>query len=143
MIADQDLNELFERARTIAVVGMSDRPERASYAVASYLQRHGYRIIPVNPNLHGPVLGEQPYASLHDIPFAIDIVNVFRRAEYLPGVIADAIACEAHAIWGQVGVEDIAAESAAREAGLFVMTNRCIAVEHRRITRYAEVAAYR
>ena len=91
MLSDAEIRDLLERARTIAVVGLSDRPERDSHGIAAFLLRQGYRVLPVNPNLRGPVLGEQPYASLRDIREHVDIVNVFRRPEYLAQIVDDAI----------------------------------------------------
>ena len=131
MLSDVEIKELLQRARTIAVVGLSDRPERDSHGIAAFLLRQGYRVLPVNPNLRGPVLGQPPYASLHDIAEPIDIVNVFRRSEYVAGVVEDAIAVGAGAIWAQVGVEDLAAARRAEAAGLKVVMNRCIAVTYR------------
>jgi hypothetical protein len=138
MYSDHDLQELLQRAHTIAIVGMSDRPDRASFAVARFLQRNGYRILPVNPNLHAPVLGMEPYASLHDIAEPVDIVDIFRRSELVSPIVDDAIAIGAKAIWMQLGVDDPQAAQRAREAGLTVITNRCLAIEHRRLMRYAE-----
>lgn len=137
MLSDYNISELLARARTIAIVGMSDRPERASFAVAEFLQRHGYRIIPVNPHLRGPVLGEQPYADLRLVPHHVDIVDIFRRSEFVPEVVDAAIEIGASAIWMQVGVVHHAAAQRARAAGLDVVMDRCIAVEYRRLTRYA------
>ena len=131
MLSDAEIKSLLQRARTIAVVGLSERPERASHSVARFLQRNGYRILPVNPNLRGPVLGEQPYASLRDIQEHVDIVDVFRRSEFVAGVVEDAIAIGADAIWTQLGVVDQAAARRAEAAGLAVVMDRCIAVVHR------------
>lgn len=141
MPSDSELTDLLMQAKTIAIVGMSDRPERDSYAVARFLQRHGYRIIPVNPNLRGPVLGEVPYASLRDVKEHIDIVDVFRRPEFVPAVVEDAIAVGADAVWMQLGVVNEAAARRARQAGLTVVMDRCMAIEHRRLMRYAEMIA--
>src|SRR5262249_59762215 len=80
MLSDGEIKDLLQRARTIAVVGLSDRPERDSHSIAGFLLRQGYRVLPVNPNLRGPVLGQRPYASLRDIAEPVDIVNVFRRS---------------------------------------------------------------
>jgi hypothetical protein len=137
MLDDYDISEWLSRARTIAVVGMSDRHERASYAVAQFLQRHGYRVIPVNPNLHGPVLGERSYASLRQVEERVDIVDIFRRSEFVPPVVEDAITIGASVVWMQVGVVHQEAARRARSAGLKVVMDRCIAVEYRRLTRYA------
>lgn len=124
------MKELLTAARTIAVVGLSDKPDRASYGVAAYLQRAGYRIIPVNPVLKGPVLGEQPVASLSDITEPIDIVDIFRRSEDVPPVVDEAIAVGAKAVWLQLGIVNDAAAAAAEAAGLAVVQDKCIKVEH-------------
>ncbi|HSB76843.1 MAG TPA: CoA-binding protein [Terriglobales bacterium] len=123
--------ELLKSARTIAVVGLSNSPLRASFGVSAYMQGQGYRIIPVNPNLREPVLGEQPYASLRDIPDPIDIVDVFRRSEFVPEIVEQAIQLRVPAIWMQEGVIHEQAAAQARQAGLFVIMDRCILKEHR------------
>ena len=131
VLSNSEMRDLLKRARTIAVVGLSDRPERDSHAIAGFLQRQGYRVLPVNPNLRGPVLGERPYASLRAITEPVDIVNVFRRSEHVAEVVEDAIAIRAEAIWTQSGVEDQTAARRAEAAGLKVVMNRCIAVSYR------------
>ena len=131
MLSDAEMKSLLQRARTIAVVGLSDRPERDSHSIAGFLQRNGYRVLPVNPNLRGPVLGEQAYASLREIEAHVDIVNVFRRSQFLDGVVDDAIAIGAGAVWTQLGVVGEAAARRAEAAGLDVVMNRCIAVAYR------------
>jgi uncharacterized protein len=133
MLADNEIKDLLARARTVAVVGMSDRPDRPSYSIAAFLQRNGYRVLPVNPNLRGPVLGEQPYASLRDIAEHVDIVDIFRRPLYVPEVVEDAIAIGADVVWMQLGVGNQAAAARADAAGLGVVFERCIAVEHGRL----------
>ncbi len=133
MLTELERHELLQQARNIAIVGLSDKPDRDSYGVAGYLQRKGYRIIPVNPALQGSVLGEQPYAHLGDIDMPIDIVDIFRRSEHVPEIIEEAIAIGAKAVWMQLGVEHHEAAERARNAGLHVVMNRCIAVEHRRL----------
>lgn len=138
MLADGEIRTLLQHARTIAVVGLSPRPERDSYAVARFLQRNGYRIIPVNPHLDGPVLGEQPYASLRDIPFHIDIVDIFRRAEFVPEIVEDALAIQADVVWMQLGIIHRAAAIRASAAGLGVVMDRCMAIEHRRLMHVPE-----
>lgn len=141
MLDDYNLADLFLSAHSIAIVGMSNNVLRDSYAVGSYLKRNGYRIIPVNPNLVGPVLGTQPCARLRDITVPVDIVNVFRRSEYVSDIVTNAIAIGAKAIWTQLGVVDREAARRARAAGLMVVMDHCIAVEHRRVSRYALAAA--
>lgn len=133
MLTDSAIKSLLQGARTIAVVGLSDQPSRTSYGIAQFLQRQGYQILPVNPQLHGPVLGVAPFASLREIPAHVDIVNVFRRSEYVAEIVADAIAICAGAIWTQLGVVDLDAAGRAEAAGLGVVMNRCISVEYRRM----------
>jgi predicted CoA-binding protein len=142
MLPDNEIKEILQRAQTIAVVGLSDRPERDSNGVARFLQRNGYRIIPVNPNLRGPVLGEQPYASLRDIREHVDIVDVFRRPEFLPQIVEDAIAIGADVLWAQLGVINRPAAQRAQQAGLGVVMDRCMAIEHRRLMRMVESVLY-
>jgi predicted CoA-binding protein len=138
MLSDNELREVLQRAQTIAVVGLSDRKDRDSNGVARFLQRNGYRIIPVNPNLQGMVLGEQPYASLRDIREHVDIVDIFRRPEYVPQIVEDAIAIGADVVWTQLGVANRAAALRAQQAGLGVVMDRCMAIEHRRLMRMVE-----
>ena len=126
-----EIGEALKRARTIAVVGLSSSPLRPSYGVAAYLQTHGYRIIPVNPNIKG-ALGEKAYASLADVPEKIDLVDVFRRPEFVPQVVDQAIALKVPAIWMQEDVIHEAAAAKARKAGVFVVMDRCILKEHRK-----------
>ncbi|HWC19045.1 MAG TPA: CoA-binding protein [Terriglobales bacterium] len=116
--------------RTIAVVGLSSNPMRPSFGVSQYMQRSGYRIIPVNPN-EGSVLGEKAYASLAEIPHKIDIVDVFRRPEFVPGIVDEVIKLKVPALWLQEGVVHEAAARKAREAGITVIMDRCILKEHR------------
>ena len=126
--ADQ-IAELLKSAKTIAVVGLTDSPFRPSYRVSQYMQSQGYRIIPINPMI-GESLGEQSYASLLDVPEKIDIVNIFRRSEHVPEVIEEAIRLKVPAIWMQEGVIHEAAAEKARQAGIFVVMDRCILKEH-------------
>jgi uncharacterized protein len=124
--------ELLRNSHTIAVVGLSSKRFRPSYGVSEYMQRAGYRIIPVNPH-EAEVLGEKCYARLEDIPESVDIVDIFRRSEYVPEIVDAAIRKGAHAIWMQEGVVHEAAAEKAREAGLDVVMDRCIPKEHRRL----------
>src|SRR5712692_7199907 len=117
--------DLLRNSRTIAVVGLSSKRFRPSYGVAEYLQRAGYRIIPVNP-LETQVLGEPAYPDLESIPSAIDIVDIFRRAEFVPEIVEAAIRKGAKAVWMQEGVYHEAAARRARQAGITVVMNRCI-----------------
>jgi uncharacterized protein len=131
---DQQIKDLLRSAHTIAVVGLSSSRFRASYGVSQYMQSAGYRIIPVNPN-EQQVLGEKAYARLEDVPEKIDVVDVFRRSEFVPEIVDSAIRVGAGAIWMQEGVTDEAAAQRAREAGLFVVMDTCILKQHRRLMR--------
>ncbi len=126
----EEIRNLLSGARTVAVVGLSDRPYRTSHAIARALQGFGFRIFPVNPNLTGPVLGEEPYGSVAQIEEPVDIVNVFRRSEKVPPVARDAVAAGAKVLWMQSGVVNEEAASHAREHGLTVVMDRCIMVEY-------------
>jgi uncharacterized protein len=125
---EQAITDLLALAKTVAVVGLSDKQYRASYGVAEALQSSGYRIFPVNPNV-SEVLGEKCYARLEDVPEKIDIVDIFRRSEFVPEVVGAAIRIGARAVWMQEGVEDEQSAERARRAGLFVIMDRCIAKE--------------
>jgi predicted CoA-binding protein len=125
----ENITALLKTAKTIAVVGLSDSPARISYGVSQYMQAQGYRIIPVNP-LVGESLGEKSYPSLADVPEKIDIVNIFRRSEYVPEVVDEAIRLKVPAIWMQEGVIHEAAAKKARAAGIFVVMDRCLYKEH-------------
>ena len=130
-INDPDrITELLNTAKTIAVVGLADSPLRPSYGVSHYMRSQGYRIIPVNPNIE-EWEGERAYASLLDVPEKIDIVNVFRRPEFVPEVVEQAIQIMAPAIWMQEGVVHEEAANKARQAGIFVVMDLCILKEHR------------
>lgn len=126
------ISELLNTAKTIAVVGLSDSPVRTSYGVSKYMQGQGYRIIPVNPTI-SESLGEKAYGSLLELPEKVDIVNVFRRSEFVPKVVDEAIRVGAPAIWLQEGVVDHEAAEKAEQAGIFVVMDRCILKEHRRL----------
>jgi len=127
-----DPRELLRAARTIAVVGLSSKPWRPSYSVTEYMQQAGYRIIPVNPE-ETQVLGEKSYSRLEEIPEPVDIVDIFRRSEFAPGIVDSAIRIGARAVWMQEGVLNEAAAEKARAAGLEVVMDRCILKEHRRM----------
>jgi predicted CoA-binding protein len=126
--------ELLKKHKTIAVVGLSSNPMRPSHGVTEYMQGAGYRIIPVNPN-EREVLGEKSYGRLEDVPEKIDIVNVFRRAEEVPPVVESAIRVGAKVVWMQSGIENEAAAEKALAAGLVVVEDACILVEHQRRAR--------
>ena len=130
----EKIAELLKSAKTIAVVGLSDNPARTSYRVSAYMQSQGYRIIPVNPAI-SEALGEKSYPTLSEVPEKIDIVNVFRRSEHVPEVVEEAIRLKMPAIWMQEGVVHEEAAEKARQAGTFVVMNRCILKEHGRCAR--------
>src|ERR1700720_290692 len=121
--------QILKTSKTIAVGGLSSRRTRPSYGVSEYMQSGGYKIIPVNPN-ETEVLGEKSYARLEDVPETIDIVDIFRRSEYVPGIVESAIRVGARAVWMQEGVFHPAAAERARQAGLFVIEDSCILKEH-------------
>lgn len=125
--------QVLRESKTIAVVGLSDRPDRPSHEVAKYLQECGYRIIPVNPKLADPVLGEQPYARLEDVPEHVDTVDIFRRAVDVPPVVDGAIRIGASAVWMQLGISHGEAAARAESAGLRVVMDKCMAIELRRM----------
>lgn len=123
--------EILNKCKTIAVVGLSSNPMRPSHEVTEYMRRAGYRIIPVNPN-EKEVLGEKSYARLEDVPEKIDVVNIFRRAEEVPAVVDGAIRVGAPVVWMQLGIENEEAAEKAWAAGLAVVEDACILVEHRK-----------
>lgn len=126
----EEIRQLLQTARTIAIVGLSDKPERDSFRVAAYLKQRGYRVIPVNPNV-SEVHGERAYATLRDVPEPVDLVDIFRKPDAVPEIVEDAIAIGAKAVWMQEGIAHNAAADRARAAGLQVVMNKCIMKEHR------------
>jgi len=129
---DTTLRGLFDRVETIAVVGLSPQPARPSYRVAQAMQRYGYRIIPVRP-LVDAVLGEKAYASLADIPFAVDLVDVFRPAEHVPAIVAQCLALHLPTIWIQEGIVAEEAAQHAQAGGMTVVMDRCILKDYVRL----------
>jgi uncharacterized protein len=129
---DKEAREMLNTAKTIAVVGLSANPERTSYRVAKYMQDQGYRIIPVNPSIKES-LGEKAYASLKEVPEKIDVVNIFRRSEDVPPVVDEAISVKAKGVWMQEGIINEEAAALARKAGLKVVMDSCIMVQHSRL----------
>lgn len=128
--ATDEIGELLKRSKTIAVVGLSNNPLRPSHGVSAYMQSHGYRIIPVNPEIKG-ALGEKAVPTLSQVDEKIDIVDVFRRPEFVPEVVDEAIRLKVSAIWMQEGVIHKEAAEKARKAGILVVMDRCILKEHR------------
>jgi uncharacterized protein len=125
------IQRLLHTSKTIAIVGLSNNELRASYFVGYYLKRHGYQVIPVNPR-ESSILGETCYARLQDVPVPVDIVNVFRAPDALPGIARDAVAIHAGALWCQFGVINEEGARIAEEGGVTVVMDRCIKVEHAR-----------
>ena len=132
--ATDEIGELLKQSKTIAVVGLSDSPLRPSYGVSAYMQSHGYRIIPVNPVIKGS-LGEKAVSTLADVQEKIDIVDVFRRSEFVPEIVDEAIRLKVPAIWLQEDVIHEEAAEKARKAGILVVMDKCILKEHRRRAR--------
>ena len=136
MTQTDDIAHILKNCRTVAVVGLSPKPHRDSHEIASYMQRHRWRIIPINPAAQvGEILGEKVYPSLIEAAkhVQIDLVDVFRNSADVPPVADEAIAIGAKALWLQLGIEHAAAVEKARSAGLMVVQNRCLLVEHRRL----------
>ena len=130
MAGGDAIGELLKRSKTIAVVGLGNNPMRPAHGVSEYMQSHGYRIIPVNPKV-SEVFGEKAYPSLLDVPEKIDIVNVFRRIDAVPGIVEQAIQLKVPVLWLQEGVIHEAAAQKARDAGIQVIMDKCILKEHR------------
>ena len=132
--SDEELRSILQRARTVAVVGLSDKPDRDSNEVARYLKAQGYRIVPVNPMLT-EVLGQRAYPSVSAIPpeIQVDIVDIFRRSDQVPPVVDEALARRVPVVWMQLGVEHAAAADKARAAGAATVENLCIMVQHKRL----------
>jgi len=129
-VAWDDVQRILKQTKTIAVVGLSDKPDRDSYQIASYLQQQGYRIIPVNPRVN-EVLGEKAYPSLRDVPDPVDVVDIFRRSEDVPPIVEDAIAIGAKVVWMQAGIVNEEAAARAEAAGLAVIMDACMRSAHR------------
>ena len=126
------VRDILEKSKVIAVVGLSPKPERDSHEVAKYLQDQGYRIVPVNPRAD-TILGEKSYPDLASIPERVDVVDIFRRSDDVPPVVDQAIDIGAKAVWMQLGIVNEDAAAKAREAGLGVVMDRCMLVEHRNL----------
>jgi uncharacterized protein len=133
-VDENEITTILRQARTVAVVGISDKEERDSHKVAKYLKEHGYRIVPVNPKFR-EVLGEICYPGLKDVPEHIDVVDIFRNPEAIPGIVDEAIAVKADVVWMQLGLSHDEAAQKARTAGLQVVMNHCIKIEHGKICK--------
>lgn len=130
---ERNVADILRKSRTVAVVGISDKEERDSHKVARYLKAHGYRIIPVNPKLT-EVLGEICYPDLRSVPEHIDVVDIFRSIEAIPGIVEEAVAVGANVVWMQLGLQHEDAARKARDAGLSVVMNKCIKIEHSQLS---------
>lgn len=129
----ETIEHILNTAKTIAVVGFSTKPHKAGYYVPEYLQKQGYRIIPVNPVMEkDKALGEQVYESLKDIPVPVDVVDIFRRPEHIPPIVDEAIEIGAKAVWMQLGIRNEEAAEKAIQAGLLVVQDACMLAEHKR-----------
>ncbi len=125
----EEIKAILRNYQVVAVVGLSPKPERPSFQVAQYLKEHGYRIVPVNPG-QKEILGEKCYPSLKDIPFPIEVVDIFRNVEAIPGIVDEAIAMGAKVVWMQQGLAEPDSARKAREAGLKVVMDRCMKIDH-------------
>lgn len=134
MVTQAQERQLLESAKVIAVVGYSNDPTRTSYQIGKFLKQVGYTVYPINPTV-SEIDGEQVYATLADVPEPIDIVNVFRRSEFLDGVVDEAIAVKAKAVWAQLGVFDNDAAAKAEAAGLTMVMDTCIKVSYNQLMR--------
>ncbi|NTU48017.1 MAG: CoA-binding protein, partial [Syntrophobacteraceae bacterium] len=130
---EREVADILRRSKTVAVVGISDKEERDSHKVARYLKNHGYRIIPVNPKLT-EVLGETCYPDLRSVPDHIDVVDVFRSIDAIPSIVEEAVAVGADVVWMQIGLQHEEAAEKARKAGLAVVMNRCMKIEHSQLS---------
>jgi uncharacterized protein len=131
-LTDEDLKAILTSVKTIAVVGLSTNPSRDSHGVAAYLQKNGYRIIPVNPGAD-EILGEKSYPDLLSINEPVDVVDVFRRPEFVPEIVNQAVKIKAKVLWMQLGVSDEEAANKARQAGMTVVQDHCMMAEHSRL----------
>jgi len=132
--ADAEIAQILQQAKTIAVVGISHKEDRDSHKVAKYLKEHGYKMIPVNPK-YTEVLGEKCYPSLQDVPERIDIADLFRNLEAIPGIVDEAIAAGVGTVWMQLGLAHNEAARKAEAAGLRVVMNKCTKIEHYRLCK--------
>ena len=132
--ADAEIGQILQQAKTIAVVGISHKEDRDSHKVAKYLKEHGYKMIPVNPK-YTEVLGEKCYPSLQDVPERIDIADLFRNLEAIPGIVQEAIAAGVGTVWLQLGLAHNEAARQAEAGGLRVVMNKCTKIEHSRLCK--------
>jgi hypothetical protein len=127
------IRNMLSNAKTIAVIGLSEVPSKPSHYVSEYMQKHGYKIYPVNPSIP-EVLGEKSYPTLSDLPIKPDVVNVFRLPKFIPAIVDEMLALGLHNLWVQQGIINLDAASRAEAGGAHVVMDRCIMVEHRRLT---------
>jgi len=138
---DEEIRDILGRFRSVAVVGISGSEEKPSHQVARYLKEHGYIVYPVNPR-YTSILGGHCYPSLLEIPDPVEIVDIFRRPSAVPDIVEDAISCGARVIWMQQGIVNNEAAQRARDAGLRVVMDRCMMVEHRRLAKEGKAQGY-
>ncbi len=129
---DDAIKGILENSKTIAIVGLSDKPERDSYRVAEYLKGQGYTIIPVNPT-RSEILGEKSYPDLASIPLPVDIVDIFRNVDAIPAIVDEAIGIQAKVVWMQLGLAHNASAQKAEEAGLVAVQSKCLKIEHQKL----------
>lgn len=129
---DQKKRQVLENCKTVAVVGLSDKPQKPSYRIASYLQGAGYKIVPINPNVN-EVLGEKAYPDLNAVPYQVDLVDVFRKQEDIAEVVEEAMSISPQAIWLQLGLEYEGPRQQVEEKGTALIENCCVMVEHKRL----------
>lgn len=125
----EEIAEILKKYRVVAVVGLSEDPNRPSHQVAHYLQQHGYRIVPINPACI-EILGEKCYPGLQDVPFPVEVVDIFRKVEAIPAIVAEALEVGAKVIWMQLGLVEIESAQMAKKAGLQVVMDHCMKIEH-------------
>jgi predicted CoA-binding protein len=131
----EEITAILKNHKTVAIVGLSPKPERDSYKVGKYLKEHGYSIVPVNPG-QKEILGERCYPNLKAIPFAVDIVDIFRKPEAVPPIVDDAVEIGAKVVWMQLGIAHNQAAEKAREAGLGVVMSKCMKIEHMHMSKW-------
>jgi len=124
-----EVAEILKKYRVVAVVGLSEDPSRPSHQVAQYLQQHGYRIVPINPAC-SEILGEKCYPSIKNVPFPVEVVDIFRKVEAIPAIVAEALEVGAKVIWMQLGLVEIESAQKAKKAGLQVVMDHCMKIEH-------------
>jgi predicted CoA-binding protein len=137
---DEEIQRILKSSKTIAVVGLSDKPERDSHQVAAYLKEKGYTVIPVNP-AKTTILGEKSYPDLASIPSQVDIVDIFRKVDVIPGIVDEAIRIKSKVVWMQLGLAHNASARKASAAGLTVVQSKCLKIEHKKMEQGRNITA--